>query len=330
MTYPPGPPSGSGGDPHGQGQQPDPAWWDQPVAPPPADPTQVNWAAQQPPPNPNSGWQQPQQPDPNSGWQQPQQPDPNSGWQHQQPQQPQQPWGGQQPAYGQQGYGQPPTPPRSNTGLIVGVVLGVVAVLAVAIGAVVVLTKDDGGQNQASTTSTTTTEESTTSEAPTTTKSTTTTKAAPSGGKFSYTEYGQDWNFKLGDVALQASWVEGKDYSTCGPIEEGGKLTGLGCQYAAEMVWKSENGGLMLTQFVLGMGDATAASGAEGQFDDNDLNLRSGSYIANWHTGKWRDGSEGQFLVITFATADASVATDTVEQYLRYRHSDTLGALLWR
>ncbi|MEU0543910.1 hypothetical protein ABZ319_29005 [Nocardia sp. NPDC005978] len=325
MTYPPGPPSGSGGDPNAQGQQPDPAWWDRPAAPPPADPTQVNWAAQQQPPNPNSGWQQPQQPDPNSGWQQPQQPDPNSGWQ-----QPQQQWGGQ-PAYGQQpGYGQPPpTPPRSNTGLIIGVVLGVVAVLAVAIGAVVVFTKDDGEQNQAVTTSTTT-EESTTSEAPTTTKSTTTTKAAPSGGKFSYTEYGQDWNFRLGDVALQASWVEGKDYSSCGPIEEGGKLTGLGCQYAAELVWKSENGGLMLTQFVLGMGDATAASGAEGQFDDNDLNLRSGSYIANWHTGKWRDGSEGQFLVITFATADASVAVDTVEKYLRYRHSDTLGALLWR
>lgn len=322
MTYPPGPPSGPGfgGDPNAHGQQPDPAWWDQPATPPPgANPVQ-----------PQPGWPaQPEQP----GWQQQQPPawGAQPGYEQQQPPYGQQPGYGQpQPAFGQPGYGQPPPqPPRSNTGLIVGIVVGVVAVLAVAIGAIVVVTNSGDSDDQAVATSTTTTE--TTTTAPTTTrKTTTTTKAAPGGARFTYTEYGKFWDFRQGDVALQADWVEGKDYNNCSSIEEGGKLTGLGCQYSSELVWKAENGGLMLTQFVIGMGDEAKATAAEGKFDDKDLNLRSGSYMANWETGKWRDGSEGQFLVITFATANASVPVETVEKYLRYRHSDTLGALLFR
>ncbi|WP_327145917.1 hypothetical protein [Nocardia sp. NBC_01327] len=314
MTYPPGPPSGPGfgGDPYGQGQgQPpqDPAWWGQPVQP--AQP-QPGWPGEQP------AWQQPQaQP----GWQQPvEQP----GWQ-------QQPgWGGQQGYLQQPGYpaGPPPQPPRRNTGLIVGIVLAVVAVLAIGVGAIVVVTRSDNSNNQAAATSTTTVAPTTTDT--TTARPTTTTKSAPAGGKFTYSEYGQVWNFKLGDVALQADWVEGHDYNSCAPVEVKGKLTGLGCQYGSELVWKAENGAVMLTQFILTMSTPDKASAASGQFDDKDINLPAGSYISNWETGKWRDGSQSQFVVITFATATADVDVPTVEKYLKYRHSDTLAALVWR
>ncbi|MFC9994107.1 hypothetical protein [Nocardia sp. NPDC127526] len=302
MTYPPGPPTGPGfgGDPNAHGQQPEPgaAWWEGPTTPPPAQyPAQPAWPGAAPEPG---AWQgQPAQPDWNA-----------------------------QPGYPQQP-GYPPQPPKSNTGLIVGIALGVVAVLAVAVGAIVVFARG-GDSEQAAVASSTTT--ASTSAAPTTTRrtTTTTTKAAPAGNHFSYTEYSGAWNFKLGDVALQADWVTGQDYTDCAPVEETGKLTSLGCQYSAELVWKAEGGDLMLTQYVLGMGDASKASGAEGQFDDKDIRLNPGSYIADWETGKWRDGSEKEFLVITFATATAAVDTDTVEKYLRYRHQDTIGALIFR
>ncbi|WP_067691314.1 hypothetical protein [Nocardia jejuensis] len=316
MTYPPGPPSGPGfgGDPNAQGQPPEnPAWWDQPATPPGQQPGGQGWQGQPQPGQQNWG----QQP----------------GYAAQQPGYPQQPGYGQ-PGYGQQpGYPQqqgfpPPPPPKSNTGLIVGIVLGVVAVLAVAIGAIVIVTGgDDSSQAATSTTTTTTT---TTAKTTTTTRTTTTSKAAPAGGRFTYTEYGQPWNFRLGDVALQADWVEGHDYDSCGPLEKAGKITSLGCKYGSELVWKSEGGALMLTQLIFTMNSESSASGASGQFDDKDINLPAGSYIADWETGKWRDGSQGQFMVVTFATATSAVGADVVEKYLKYRQSDTIGALIFR
>ncbi|MBL1076460.1 hypothetical protein JK358_18845 [Nocardia sp. 2] len=313
MTYPPGPPQGPGygGDPHAHGQQPpeNPTWWDQPATPPPAEyPAQQGWPGQ--PADQSGGWQQ-QQP----GW------DGQQGYGQQ--------GGYQQPGYQQPGGGYPQPPKKSNTGLIVGIAAAVVVVLAAVVGAAVFVTREDSGDQAIATSTTTTT--STSSSAPTTTKSTTTTsRSAPAGAKFSYTEYGNFWNFKLGDVALQADWVKGNDYNDCGNFEEAGKMTGLGCQYGSELVWKAEGGELMLTQFVLTMSDAAKAEAASGQFDDGDLKLRPGSYISDFETGKWKDGSEKQFLVVTVATATTAVPVETVEKYLRYRHSDTLGALIFR
>ncbi|MFE3261933.1 hypothetical protein ACFXPS_25010 [Nocardia sp. NPDC059091] len=322
MTYPP---AGFGGDPtvHGQPpQDPDPAWWDHP--------TQQTGSQQQ---APQPGWPGQQQADP-AGWQPTQ-----TNWIGQQgyPQQPgypqdagyaQQPGFQQNPGFPQQPGFPPPQPPKSNTGLIIGVVLGAIVVLAVAVGAIVLVSKkDDSSQADATTTTTT----SFATSAPATTRSApTTSKSAPGGSRFSYTEYGKDWNFKLGDVALQATYVSGRDYDSCAPIEESGTLTGLGCTRASEMAWKSENGALMLTQLVLTMSDAGKASSADGQFDDQDVVLPDGSYIKNFETGKWKDGNQDKFLVITVGTATPAVDEATVEKYVKYRHSDTLGALAFR
>ncbi len=152
----------------------------------------------------------------------------------------------------------------------------------------------------------------------------------PASGKFSYREQAKDWNFKLGDVQLHADWVEGRDDASCHDIEVNGKLTGLGCQYAAEMVYRSEGGGLMLTQYVLGMADADKARAAIGQYTDEDLEPRPGTYIEDFSVGKWKDDNEKQFLVITLVTTTAAVNEDTASKYLRYLHQDMLGALAFR
>ncbi|MFI7116639.1 Twin-arginine translocation protein TatA [Amycolatopsis sp. NPDC049868] len=104
MTYPPQPGQPYGQDP--QGQQPQQGGW---------DPNQQYGQPQQ------QGWDQTQQyQQPQQGW------DPNQQYQ----QQPQQGWDPNQQGY-QQGYGGPPAPPsKSKTGLIIGIVIGVVVLAA--------------------------------------------------------------------------------------------------------------------------------------------------------------------------------------------------------
>ncbi|WP_157514353.1 hypothetical protein [Nocardia concava] len=364
MTYPPG---GVGGDPNAHGQQPqqpDAAWWDHPAQPADGqqdpqrweptqlgmaaaqqpnqqqpnqnwEPTQLNMAAQQPNPQGAGYGQQPGYPQ-DPGYGQPQGYPQGAGF-GQQTGYPQDPGYGQPQGYPQAGYGQqpgyqqpgfPPPQPKSKAGLIIGLVVGAVVVLALAVGGIVLVSKKDDSSTQAD--ATTTTSLATTSAQATTRTAPATTKPAPGGKGFSYTEYGKDWNFKLGDVALQATYVSGRDYDSCAPIEEAGKLTSLGCKAASEMAWRAEGGQLMLTQLVLTMSDEDRASSADGQFDDKDVNLPQGSYIADFENGKWRDGSQGKFLVITVATATASVDDETVSKYLKYRNSDTLGALAFR
>lgn len=306
MTYPPG--QGFGGDPHGYGQQP-----------PPQEPG--GWG-QQPQQDPQ-GWGQQPQHDPAWG----QQPPPAAPAYGAQPGWDQPGYGQQQPGWDQQGY-PPPQSPKPNTGLIIGLVVAVVAALVLVVGAVVVVNRKDDS-NQAAVTSTTTT---TTTAATTTTETTTRrpTTTQPASNKLTYSEYDGDWNFRLGDVALQAQWVQGKDETSCAPIEEAGKLTSLGCKYAAQLTWKAEGGAIVLTQFIVGMGDEAHASAAVDGFEDADVKLGPGMYVEHWETGKWRNSSEKEFLVITFATATATVPTETVEKYLKYRHNDTTGALLFR
>ncbi|UMP03130.1 Twin-arginine translocation protein TatA [Amycolatopsis sp. EV170708-02-1] len=108
MTYPPQPGQPYGQDP--QGQQPQQGGWD-----------------------PNQQYGQPQQYGQQQGWDPTQQyqQQPQQGWdQTQQYQQPQQGWDPNQQGY-QQGFGGPPAPPpKSKTGLIIGIVIGVVVLVA--------------------------------------------------------------------------------------------------------------------------------------------------------------------------------------------------------
>jgi hypothetical protein len=240
-------------------------------------------------------------------------------------------WGSMSPpsAYPMQAWETPPRPPapERRTGVIVALAVGVVAVL-VAVGVGVSANSRVQGHAQAA------------ASAEATTRAggiTSTLPAAPapggthpSSGRLSYTEFAKDWDFRFDRVELHADWVDGRDHADCHPIEVAGKLTSLGCGYAAELVYRAEGGALMLTQFVLGMADRSRAAAAKDRFTDADLTLRPGTYIKGYATGKWKDGSEKEFVVVTLATATGAVDPATVEKYLRYRHADTIGALAFR
>ncbi|MEV5837217.1 hypothetical protein [Nocardia sp. NPDC052112] len=225
----------------------------------------------------------------------------------------------------------PGPPPKSKSGVIAAVVLGLVAVLAVVGVGLVVGTGRARDRPQAS--DALATVAPATSAPHTNTPRTTAPPPGPgqpSSGKLTYGDFAGDWNFKFDSVELHADWVEGRDHANCRDFEVDGKLTGLGCEYAAEMVYRAEGGGLRITQFVLAMSTEGQATAALGKFTDADLHLRPGTYIDNFVTGKWRDGTEKEFVVVTVATANAAVATDTVKRYLQYRHADTLGTLAFR
>ncbi|WP_194813917.1 hypothetical protein [Nocardia sp. XZ_19_385] len=205
------------------------------------------------------------------------------------------------------------------------VALSLVALLVLTAGSAFFLFRDNG---------------STTEEASGATSSVSLAPNAPSptqqvpvkpGDRFSYTEFGMDtWNFKFGSVELHAEWVDGRDYDSCRDIERDTKLTALGCQYASELVYRSENGGLMLTQFVLTMPDEQTATAVQDKFTGKDLRLRPGSYVPDYAQGKWKTEAKKNFLVVTVATATDVVAEAVVDKYLRYRHTDTALALMFR
>ncbi|MEV6276602.1 hypothetical protein [Nocardia sp. NPDC051832] len=205
------------------------------------------------------------------------------------------------------------------------VALGLVTLLVLTAGSAFFLLRDQGSSTETATGAT-----SSVSLAPIV-PSPTKQLPVPSGDRFSYTEFGMDtWNFKFGSVELHAEWVDGRDYESCRDIERDSKLTAIGCQYASELVYRSENGGLMLTQFVLTMPDEQTAAATQDKFTGKDLRLRPGSFVPEYTVGKWKTEAKKNFIVVTVATANAAVSEAVVDKYLRYRHTDTALALMFR
>jgi hypothetical protein len=144
---------------------------------------------------------------------------------------------------------------------------------------------------------------------------------------FSYQEQAQDWDYHLGNRTLHAQWAGGSDHPSCADIESAGKLTALGCRYAAEMDYRVRDGAALLTQFVLGMADTRQAAAAAPQISDTDLALRPGTVIDRFALGKWKADSEREFVVVTVMSATGAVDQQTATDYLHYLHVDMLDGL---
>ncbi|RMI30330.1 hypothetical protein EBN03_22035 [Nocardia stercoris] len=222
-------------------------------------------------------------------------------------------------------------PPKAKPAVIAAMVVGLVAMMAAATGVVVAIShshiRGNAAQSAAPTTTALVPATSTVAPVPTTTP------APPA--RFSFTEQAKDWDITKEDTTLHAEWVEGIDHPDCGEIDASGKLAALGCQYAAEMVYRGEGGDLMITEFVLGMGTPEAATeaAAPGQLADTDIVLRPESYISDYGNGgasRWKADAQGSFVVYTVVTADSYVSEDTVDKYERFRHTDTMSSLMVR
>lgn len=150
---------------------------------------------------------------------------------------------------------------------------------------------------------------------------------------FSYKEYGRDWDFSLDGVNLQASFISGVDHDGCGPVENDGALTKLGCREASEWAQKSLGGKLVTTHVVLTMKSPAAADRATAadpmRITQESWRLRPVGFLAN-SPGVWKASSAGQFVVLTVVTYDESVPAKKGEKYLRYANGDIRGALLFR
>ncbi|MFC6011893.1 hypothetical protein [Nocardia lasii] len=235
-------------------------------------------------------------------------------------------WG--QPTYQPAQYAQeiPPLGPpskKSNAGWIV-VALIAVAGLVAGVGLLVSAGRDGVAGTAVAASPTLT--PATTSASPTTT----TKPKSAAASRFTYTDYEGPWDFQLGDVQMHADWADGRDHASCTPVEKGGKLTDLGCQYSTEMWLTAEAGAVKLTQFVLAMPDAATAETAADKIEEKDLNVRPGGIITDFETGKWKASSSKEFIIVTLVTATAAVEAALVEKYLRYRHGDTAGAIAFR
>ena len=243
---------------------------------------------------------------------------------------------------------QPPTPstgPGATQGrrtTVLVVVVAVVGVLVVALAGVAIASAggDDKGSSTAvaggpasSTVAPTPTQSETTTPEPTPTETETEDPApAPSGGKLKAAEYTKDWDFKLGDVALQAKHKAGWDYATCAPVAKGGKLKALGCRYAVEVTYSAIGGKLQFTNLFLALPSENAASTAvsKDRLTDADFTVRDESFVPGYKIGKYRDNDGGTWVVVTVATAKAGVSEKQLDNYLKYANTDFSSALLFR
>ncbi len=317
--------------------------YDTHLRPPSAPPPSASAARPTPPPAqaPPGGWQ-PAGGYPNyAGYQQPPQPQPPAA----------------HPPAGYQPLGPPSGPPPgaggSGRGLMIGVAVLVLVLLAggAAVGVVLWQGRDDD-RSATDDPAGTPTETSTSSTPATPTPSAPTTPTPPRNspsavspppappapdpdagtGPFSYTEYGNDWNFRFpGSPHLRAAFKRGWDYDTCRPVERGGALTALGCRYASQWTYRALGGDLALMHIVLTMTSDRAAKRAidRSAFDDSDWRVEDAAYLRG-RDGSWRADARSEFIVITVETHERSVRAAQAKDFLDYGNTDILAALGFR
>ncbi|GAA5142810.1 hypothetical protein GCM10023340_06940 [Nocardioides marinquilinus] len=257
--------------------------------------------------------------------------------------------------------GPPGPPPRRNTGLVVTLVVVVVlAIAAVTTLAVVLVNGDDdegrdsAGQSGRSSQSDPAdpadpADPSASEPAPPTASGPTSAPVSPvepstpaeppsspepppadppAVEPFSFTEYGDDWRFRLGDVQLRADFVRGWDYPSCAPAEKGSALTDLGCVRASEWTYRALDGDLALTQVVYTMRDERAATRLIKRelISEDSWQVKRASTLPG-RAGSWRANTTGVYVLLTVETHESSVPLKRAASFVNYGNADILGAL---
>ena len=329
MTYPPPPPGHPGGhpqDPYGlQPQQPDP-YGQQPQFPPANDPYA---------PQPDPYGQAPVSGTPDGGgWGSPPQSAPAGGY----PPNPMDPMGGQPGMPGQPGgmpgqppmgqppmFGMPPQPPKkSNTGIIVGAVIGVVALLGLATVLVFTLGGDDDKV-------TTEPSSDTTSADPSDEPSDDPTSEDPveETVDVSYFDFATSWTGSYGGDSLSAEYYTGWDYPTCADVANSSVLETEGCQYGVEVVHEIDNGDdeMRVSQMLLVFDESASTFSLATDLNkaefEADYRFQSDSFVPGYAGGLWLVDSTGPFVVITVVSWLVDSDEELAESYLYGKTDDT-------
>lgn len=272
-----------------------------------------------------------------------------------QPPNPESPWG-REPPTGPEWASYDPTRPSpvqdpgaSGGGRTVLVTLLVVAVLVVAgivVTVVALAGRDDATPTAAATSSRTTdTPSGTPSDTPTEPSPSAPSPSAPSapatedtgpvdpGSAFSYTEYGDDWDFRFGDVALQATFQQGWDYPDCTSVEVGDALTSIGCVRASEWTLRALDDRLAMTHVVLTFDTPSAAEKAVALIASDSFTVEPEGLLggdASTGTFKADNVTNQPFVVLTVETHDPVVRQAKADQFRAYGTADIVAALGFR
>lgn len=152
--------------------------------------------------------------------------------------------------------------------------------------------------------------------------------SAPAGDSLAGELFEGDWDFKLGDVAMSATYSASKDYPECGPIASAA-LEKKGCEYAAMGIHDAEDGKLRMLRIVYVFGSDAEATAASASVKETDLDLPTGSLVPDDVIGKWVAKESSKALVVGFVTAQKGITEDRVDDFLHYGTADIAGALMF-
>ncbi|MFI9839301.1 hypothetical protein ACIHFD_19870 [Nonomuraea sp. NPDC051941] len=248
----------------------------------------------------------------------------------------------------------PPAPPQKGTNaLAIGLVVGLVSVLLIGGGVVAFLYLRDSGQKPpvalptADPVPTTTTapqsdppsaapSDPPTSEpaeptpAPSDTSSSTSKRVDP-GSPLTDDEF-EDWDFKLGDVKLQAKKVAGWTYDSCDPVDGQGVLAKNNCQRAVQLAYSANGGHIKAVQLLLSFpseGAAKTMATRLASLTSDAVKWRTDRTLKSYAYGKMRSSASKKYVVITVLTADKA-AKPMATYYHQYLQSDIASYFLFR
>ncbi|MFI7638771.1 hypothetical protein [Nonomuraea sp. NPDC049400] len=141
-----------------------------------------------------------------------------------------------------------------------------------------------------------------------------------------------DWDFKLGDVELQADKVGGWTYNSCDPVDGRGVLAQNDCQRAVQLAYSADGGHIKAVQIMMSFPSEQAAKKTADRLaslDSDAVKWRKDKAHSNYAYGKIRTGHAKQYVVVTVLTADKS-AKSRAARYHSYLQSDHASYFLFR
>lgn len=123
---------------------------------------------------------------------------------------------------------------------------------------------------------------------------------------------------------MNATYVAAQDYPDCGPIASAA-LEKEGCRYAAMGIHDAEGGKLRMLRVIYVFDSEAEATAAAESVKETDIDLPTGSLVADDVIGKW----VAKAVVVGFVTAQKGVPEETVDDYLHYGTADIAGALIF-